>query len=176
MMEDSSTEGGSCTPEGLVRHADALVRIHCGGLQNADRRDLVQDVMCAYAKGVARRDPPETPRAWISEVVRKLHALRCRNRDRRRCIAWLDLSRDSEAEEGATGRATEPAARTDGEAGFEQLLADIGPFLSEQEVADARSMAEGRTCAEVARVTNVSPDAVERRWKKTKKKLRRLLG
>ena len=129
----------------------------------------------AFAKNL---NAHSCPFPWIVEVARKLHALRCRNRARRRCIAWLDLSRDSdpEAEEGATGRSTEPAARTDGEAGLERLLVDLGPFLSEQELADARAMAEGRTCAEVARVTNVSPDAVERRWKKTKKKLRRLLG
>jgi hypothetical protein len=156
-----------------IARVKALVRRVCWFLQDADRKDVVQDVLLVLSRRLTAKNPPDLER-WLIGAVRRRRARWFRDKGRRLWCLVLDLPTEVALEEDG-GRTRDPAAPEDGLAAWEAMVDDLSAHLTEQEARDVHDMVAGETCAAVARREGVSKDLVARRWKKTKEKLRRML-
>lgn len=158
-----------------IPHTSALVRRACWFLQDADRRDIVQEVLLAYWCLLRRHGQPQDSVRWLSAVVLRRRARWYRDHGARWRRLFEELPVGTRVDEVEDSRAPAPEARSDGYSAWRTLLDDLDSHLTMQEMKDVLDMVAGEACGAIARQEGVSKDRIVRRRKKTREKLRRLL-
>ena len=153
----------------IAPHLEVLYRAgHRLCRNRADAEDLVQDV-CMRALGTWRREPIESPRAWLLRIAFRLHVDGVRRAASRRAYSLdADDRVEPAAERGAPDDSAETSLRLEAlDAVWAELNADQQALLA--------LYAEGYRLSEIAEIAELPLTALKARLHRARVRLGKLI-